>query len=63
MPLQIFTNIIQKDPVWSEVWNKKSTLLYLMNDFQRSLKDIDNTLKLEEYEKVLGNLKKIKIYI
>ena len=45
--LQIFTNIIHRDPGWSEAWNKRATLLYLMNDFQRSLKDIDHTLKLE----------------
>ena len=45
--LQIFTNIIHRDPNWSEAWNKRATLLYLMNDFQRSLKDIDHTLKLE----------------
>ena len=76
--LQIFTNIIHRDPDWSEAWNKRATLLYLMNDFQRSLKDIDHTLKLEprhfgalsgraqiyikleEYEKALDDLKKIK---
>ena len=76
--LQIFTNIIYRDPGWSEAWNKRATLLYLMNDFQRSLKDIDHTLKLEprhfgalsgraqiyikleEYEKALDDLKKIK---
>ena len=45
--LQIFTNIIHTDPGWSEAWNKRATLLYLMNDFQKSLKDIDHTLKLE----------------
>ena len=76
--LQIFTNIIHRDPGWSEAWNKRATLLYLMNDFQRSLKDIDHTLKLEprhfgalsgraqiyikleQYEKALDDLKKIK---
>ena len=76
--LQIFTNIIHRDPDWSEAWNKRATLLYLMNDFQRSLKDIDHTLKLEprhfgalsgraqiyikleQYEKALDDLKKIK---
>ena len=26
---------------------KKATLLYLINDFRRSLKDIDHVLKLE----------------
>jgi len=45
--LRIFTNIIYEDPGWAEAWNKRATLLYLMNDFQKSLKDIDHTLKLE----------------
>ena len=45
--LQIFTNIIHKDPSWSEAWNKRATLLFLMNDFSQSLKDIDQVLKLE----------------
>jgi len=45
--LQIFTNIINEDPSWSEAWNKRATLLYLMKDFQKSLVDIDYTLKLE----------------
>tara|TARA_B110000014_G_C19610825_1_gene323319 strand:- start:104 stop:433 length:330 start_codon:yes stop_codon:yes gene_type:complete len=45
--LQIFTNIIHKDPGWSEAWNKRASLLFLMNDFRQSLKDIDQVLKLE----------------
>ena len=45
--LQIFNNIIDEDPSWSEAWNKRATLLYLMKDFQKSLVDIDYTLKLE----------------
>ena len=47
--LHIFNNIIYRDPDWSEAWNKRATLLYLMNDFQRSLKEIDHTLKLEPH--------------
>lgn len=45
--LKVFDNIIDTDPKWSEAWNKRATLLYLMNDFDKSLKDINMTLSLE----------------
>ena len=45
--LQVFTNVINSDPKWSEAWNKRATLLYFMNDFGNSLDDIDKVLKLE----------------
>jgi len=46
--LQIFTNIIHKDPSWSEAWNKRATVLYLLGKYQQSQKDIDEVLKLEK---------------
>ena len=45
--LQIFTNIIKTDPSWSEAWNKRATLLFLMKEYQRSLDDIDKVLAIE----------------
>ena len=45
--LHIFTKIINKDPKWSEAWNKRATLLYLMGDYDRSLSDIKHVLELE----------------
>jgi tetratricopeptide (TPR) repeat protein len=45
--LHIFTSIINKDPNWSESWNKRATLLYLIEDYDRSLKDIKHVLELE----------------
>jgi len=45
--LEIFNNIIKTDPSWSEVWNKRATLLYFMKEYQRSLSDIDKVLDIE----------------
>jgi len=43
----IFTQIIVADPSWSEAWNKRALVLYLMNRYQSSLDDIKITLTLE----------------
>ena len=45
--LKVFTNIIEMDPEWSEAWNKRATLLFLMKDYQKSLDDISKVLDLE----------------
>ena len=45
--LKVFTNIIEIDPEWSEAWNKRATLLFLMKDYQKSLDDISKVLDLE----------------
>ena len=45
--LKVFTNIIEIDPGWSEAWNKRATLLFLMKDYQKSLDDISKVLDLE----------------
>ena len=44
---EIFTQIIVADPNWSEAWNKRALVLYLMNRYQSSLDDISITLSLE----------------
>ena len=44
---KIFSNIIFEDPNWSEAWNKRATVLFLMKKYELSLKDIDKTLDLE----------------
>jgi tetratricopeptide (TPR) repeat protein len=44
---EIFSNIIVTDPKWSEAWNKRATVLYLMKEYQSSLDDINMTLTLE----------------
>jgi tetratricopeptide (TPR) repeat protein len=45
--LRVFDNIIVTDPQWSEAWNKRATLYFLMNDFTNSLKDIEKVLSIE----------------
>ena len=44
---ELFTKIIAIEPDWSEAWNKRATVLYLMNRYQSSLDDIKITLVLE----------------
>ena len=44
---KIFSTIIESTPDWTEGWNKRATVLYLMGRYQESLKDIDEVLKRE----------------
>ena len=46
--VEVFTSVIKLDPTWAEAWNKRATVLYLLNDYEGSQKDIDEVLKLEE---------------
>jgi len=43
----LFTKIIATEPDWSEAWNKRATVLYLMKQYESSLADIEITLVLE----------------
>ena len=45
--LKVFTNVIKTDPSWSEAWNKRATLLFLMEEYEKSLDDIDKVLAIE----------------
>ena len=45
--VEIFTEIINKDPNWAEAWNKRATVLYIIGDYEGSQKDIDKVLSLE----------------
>jgi len=45
--LKIFDNIIVTDPKWSEAWNKRATVYFLMSQFTNSLNDIDKVLNIE----------------
>ena len=46
--VKVFSKVIELDPNWAEAWNKRATVLYLLGEFQKSQKDIDEVLKLEE---------------
>ncbi len=39
--VEIFTKVIELDPSWAEAWNKRATVLYMMGEFEKSQKDID----------------------
>ena len=45
---EIFSQIILVDPNWSEAWNKRATVLYLLGRHQQSQRDIDVVLNLEK---------------
>ena len=45
--LRVFDNIIVTDPKWSEAWNKRATVYFLMDQFTDSLNDIDKVLNIE----------------
>ena len=45
--LKVFNNVIINDPNWSEAWNKRATLYFLMSKFKSSLNDIDKVLSME----------------
>ena len=45
--LKVFSNILENDPKWSEAWNKRATVYFLMNQFTNSLDDIDKVLNIE----------------
>jgi tetratricopeptide (TPR) repeat protein len=45
--LKVFDNIIVTDPKWSEAWNKRATVYFLMSQFTNSLDDIDKVLNIE----------------
>ena len=45
--LKVFNNIIVTDSRWSEAWNKRATVYFLMGQFKNSLNDIDKVLDIE----------------
>jgi len=45
--LKIFDNILTTDPEWSEAWNKRATVFFLMKQYKKSLSDIEKVLKIE----------------
>jgi tetratricopeptide (TPR) repeat protein len=45
--LKVLSTIIVNRPDYVEAYNKRATLYYMVGNYQESLKDIDETLKLE----------------
>jgi len=46
--IELFSRIIQQKPYFAEGWNKRATVYFMKGNFQASLDDIRETLKLEE---------------
>ncbi len=45
--IEIFSIVIKNKPNFAEAWNKRATAYYLIGDFDSSVIDIKQTLKLE----------------
>lgn len=47
LALQVLDKVIDLEPDWAEVWNKRATIRYLENDDAGSMSDISHVLALE----------------
>tara|TARA_B110000037_G_C16981245_1_gene449114 strand:- start:85 stop:636 length:552 start_codon:yes stop_codon:yes gene_type:complete len=45
--LKVFNNILATDSEWSEAWNKRATVFFLMKKYKQSLSDIERVLEIE----------------
>ena len=48
MSVVFFTRVIEKKPTFAEAWNKRATVYYMLGKFDKSMFDINETLKLVE---------------
>ena len=42
-----FSKVIEKNPNFAEAWNKRATVYYMLGEYDKSMIDINTTLKLE----------------
>lgn len=47
MSIAFFTKVIKKKPNFAEGWNKRATAYFMIGEFDKSMHDISQTLKLE----------------
>ena len=47
MSIAFFTKVIEKKPNFAEGWNKRATAYFMIGEFDKSMFDINQTLKLE----------------
>ena len=47
LSIVLFTKVIKKNSNFAEAWNKRATVYYMLGDFDLSMIDINETLKLE----------------
>ena len=43
--LKVFNNILENDPKWSEAWNKRATVYFLMSQFKNLLNGMKHPMK------------------
>ena len=46
LSIDMFTKVIDRNPDFAEAWNKRATVYYLIGDFDSSIIDIMETLKI-----------------
>ena len=44
---KLFTKLIEANPNFTEAWNKRATLRFMLWDFEGSLEDVEKVLTLE----------------
>ena len=47
MSIVFFTRVVEKNPEFAEGWNKRATAYFMNGEFDKSMFDINETLKLE----------------
>ncbi|MFN0264666.1 hypothetical protein ACKTEK_12385 [Tepidamorphus sp. 3E244] len=47
LAMEILDSVIEMKPDYVEAWNKRATLFYLIDDYDRSMRDITATLAIE----------------
>lgn len=47
MSIAFFTRVIEKKPDFAEGWNKRATAYFMIGEYDKSMFDINQTLKLE----------------
>ena len=45
--IKFFSKVIEKKPNFAEAWNKRATVFYMLGEYDKSMTDINTTLKLE----------------
>jgi tetratricopeptide (TPR) repeat protein len=46
---ETYTRLIAMKPDFAEAWNKRATIYWMLGDYDASLKDIEEVLKLEPW--------------